>query len=373
MVTKSIPFKPTVIGGFVQRGPRRKRPRRRPKPPLTIKQILAWADAHHKQTGRWPKHHDGTIQGTRGETWQKVGSALKQGCRGLSGGSTLAQLLAEHCGVRNRRGQPRLTIRQILEWADAHRKRMGRWPTRKSGAIPGTRYERWDNLIIMLRAGCRGLPRTTLRRLLIKYRGKQGRWQRPLLTVQQILAWADAHYRRTGKWPTSRAGRVVEVPDETWKGIAVALWLGRKGLPGGTKLRILLAKHLGRPLAYKPLTVECVLKWADQHHARTGQWPTYRSGPVHGAEGETSRGIAQAMRRGKRGFPRHSALDRLLLEHRGVKRRSRRIRNFDKPLTYDQIVAWARAHYRHTGKWPGIKSGPVMDVWGRPGVACGTP
>jgi len=24
------------------------------KPPLSIKQILAWADAHHKRTGEWP-------------------------------------------------------------------------------------------------------------------------------------------------------------------------------------------------------------------------------------------------------------------------------------------------------------------------------
>ena len=332
---------------------------------LTIKQILAWADAHHARTGVWPRIKSGTIRGTHGETWQKIGIALTHGCRGLRGGTSLARLLAKHRGVRNQRGQPRLTITQILRWADAHRKRTGQWPTRKSGPIVGTRYERWDNVLIMLRAGCRGLPRTTLRRLLIKYRGKQGRWQRPLLMVRQILGWADAHYQRTGNWPTISAGRVAEAPDETWKYIDGALGAGRRGLPGGTSLRMLLAKHRGRSLSYKPLTVQDVLKWADEHHARTGEWPTYRSGVVHGVKDETWRGIAQSLRRGARGLPHASALFRLLLKHRGVKRRGGRMRVRDKsPLSYDQIAAWARAHHRRSGRWPEKGSGSVA---GAPG------
>ena len=237
--------------------------------------------------GAWPKCNSGTICGTGGETWQNVNAALHFGSRGVSGGSSLARLLAKHRGVRNRRAQPRLTVQQILKWADAHRERTGRWPTRNSGAVPGTRYERWDNLYIMLGAGCRGLPRTTLRRLRIKYRGKQGRWQRPLLTVRQILAWADAHYRRSGKWPTVALGRIVEAPDETWSGIAAALSFGRRGLSGGTSLRKLLTKHHGGPVGNRPLTVQRVLKWADEHHARTGQWPAYRGGAIPGAGGET--------------------------------------------------------------------------------------
>lgn len=57
MATTSTVFKPTVIGGFVQRGrrARRKRPRRF-KPELTIAQILAWADSHHERASglmRW--------------------------------------------------------------------------------------------------------------------------------------------------------------------------------------------------------------------------------------------------------------------------------------------------------------------------------
>ena len=44
----------------------------------------------------------------------------------------------------------------------------------------------------------------------------KGRWRnrfrpvRPRLTIAQVLAWADAHYARTGKWPTIKSGAVAE-------------------------------------------------------------------------------------------------------------------------------------------------------------------
>ena len=47
------------------------------------------------------------------------------GYRGLHGGSSLSRLLAEHRGVRTAYLQPPLSLKQILCWADAHRKRTG--------------------------------------------------------------------------------------------------------------------------------------------------------------------------------------------------------------------------------------------------------
>ena len=62
MNAKSELFKPKVLGGFAQRGrPGRKRGRGRLKPPLTIKQILAWVDAHYAKTGKWPQANLGRI------------------------------------------------------------------------------------------------------------------------------------------------------------------------------------------------------------------------------------------------------------------------------------------------------------------------
>jgi hypothetical protein len=75
---------------------------------LSIKQILAWADAHHRQHGQWPSARSGAIEG--GETWKGVDVALRRGSRGLPAGSTLARLLAKHRGVRNRSALPTLTV-----------------------------------------------------------------------------------------------------------------------------------------------------------------------------------------------------------------------------------------------------------------------
>jgi hypothetical protein len=102
MSGQKVIFKPKVLGGYSQHGSavqRRKQPRRR-RPLLTVKQILEWADAYHQRTGRWPKQTSRPVYGAIGETWTAIYLALRNGNRGLPGGSSLAQLLAEHRGVR---------------------------------------------------------------------------------------------------------------------------------------------------------------------------------------------------------------------------------------------------------------------------------
>jgi hypothetical protein len=68
--------------------------------------------------------------------------------------------------------------------------------------------------------------------------------RRPTLSVPQILDWADAHYQRTGKWPSGTSGHVLESLD-TWGAINVALNHGGRGLPGHSSLPQLLAKYRG--------------------------------------------------------------------------------------------------------------------------------
>jgi hypothetical protein len=70
---------------------------------------------------------------------------------------------------------------------------------------------------------------------------------RPKLTIEQILAWADAHRRQAGDWPTVKAGPVPGAPGETWEGIDSALRLGTRGLPGGDTLPKLLRRERGLP------------------------------------------------------------------------------------------------------------------------------
>jgi Rrf2 family protein len=72
---------------------RRGRPPKRRPPRLTEQLILAWADAWHRRTGRWPGVLSGEIPGTGGERWNRVNDALYGGHRGLPGGDSLRKLL----------------------------------------------------------------------------------------------------------------------------------------------------------------------------------------------------------------------------------------------------------------------------------------
>jgi hypothetical protein len=331
-------------------------------PRLTPGQILAWADAHHRRTGQWPSDAPIPVEDAPGETWAGVATALRNGRRGLPGGSSLARLLAEKRGVRNPMELPRLTIRQIRTWARAHRRRTGDWPTRRSGAVAEAPGETWAAIDAALGQGYRGLPAgLSLSRLLAARRAAPAEASRPDLRLSRILAWADAHRRRTGAWPTARSGPIAGAPGETWRGVDKALRTNRRGLPGGSSLARLLGEHRGvRWRGYAPpLTEKQILVWADRHRERTGAWPTYRSGPVEGAPGETWRMVDTALSRGSRGPRGGRSLATLLASKRGARnRRSLPV------LTVPQVLVWAKAHHGRAGAWPTDKSGAIAEAEG---------
>jgi hypothetical protein len=66
---------------------------------------------------------------------------------------------------------------------------------------------------------------------------------RPPLSVDQILAWADSFYARHGEWPRVRSGPIEDPPGETWGGVQAALQKGNRGLPGGSSLALLIPQH----------------------------------------------------------------------------------------------------------------------------------
>jgi hypothetical protein len=319
-------------------------------PPLAEGQILAWADAYHERSGEWPKSYSGVIEDAPGESWSAVDGCLKQGHRGLPAGSSLAELLAERRGARYRLTLPELSAKQILAWADAHRQRRGCWPSVSSGPIEEAPGETWSGVNTALERGLRGLPGdSSLARLLAKRRRARNQTSIPPLTIERILAWADAHHGCVGKWPTAAAGAIAEAPGETWLAVDMALRKGSRGLPAGSSLARLLRDQRGVRIvtSLPPLTVEQVLRWADAHHQRTGKWPARTSGPLEDGPGETWASVNTALIEGHRGLPGRSSLARLLAEHRGVK-------NIGAlpPLTVAQILAWADACHQRTGSWP---------------------
>lgn len=333
-----------------------------PLPPLNIEQILKWADTHHQKTNEWPKIKSGDVFGAVGEKWGGIENALRKGGRGLPSGSSLAQLLAEHRGVRNLMSLPDLTIKQILKWVDAHHKKTGGWPIRDSGDVLGTSDEKWSNIEAALYQGLRSLPGgSSLAQLLAEKRGVPNRLALPKLTVKQILKWADAHHKRTGQWPIRDSGDVLDAPGEKWSMIVGALSRGLRGLPGGSSLAQLLAEKRGvrNRLAVPKLTIKQILKWADAHYKETHQWPNPKSGAVLDAPGEDWRSINSCLYNGARGLVGNLSLPKLLAEQRGVRNK----KGLPK-LTIAQILQWADAHYKKTGKWPKTTSGEVLDAPG---------
>ena len=216
-------------------------------PRLTGKQILTWADRHHRRTGQWPKQTTGPVRGAPGETWLKIDAGLRQGQRGLRGGSSLARLLAKYRGVPNfLEKKPRLTINQIVVWSDRHHRRTGEWPTKHSGPVPRSGGETWIGIDGAIQYGRRGLPGgATLAQVLARRCGRPYRRKATDLTIEQILKWAVAHERRVGRWPSQMSGAVRGAAGERWGNIQSALYTGRRGLPGGSSLAKLLDRHFG--------------------------------------------------------------------------------------------------------------------------------
>jgi hypothetical protein len=67
-----------------------------------------------------------------------------------------------------------------------------------------------------------------------------------------------------------------------------------------------------------------ILKWADAHRRRTGDWPTAESGPIAGAEGETWTAVDLALKAGTRGLRHRSSLFKVLAAKRGMRRHVRK-------------------------------------------------
>ncbi|HVC94798.1 MAG TPA: hypothetical protein VND64_13960 [Pirellulales bacterium] len=331
------------------------------RPQLTIRQIVAWADIFFARKGRWPTQHSGAIAGAAGETWRGVNQALYRGRRGLTGGSSLSRLLAERRAVRNATNLRPLTVRQILEWADAHQRRTGKFPKHNSGPVATAQGEMWSAVDKALLGGHRGLPGgSSLPKLLAEHRGVRNHGALPRYTVNQILAWADAHHARHGRWPSQHSGAVDAAPGETWARVQQALYKGGRGLRGGSTLVALLAQRRGvRRTTARPLLSEAqILEWADAFRARTGAYPLAKSGPIEDSAGETWSAVEHALTRGNRGLPGGSSLVKLLRQHRRV-RRTR-----SKVLNEAQILQWADAYRALTGAYPSARSGPIAGATG---------
>jgi hypothetical protein len=341
---------------------RPRRLRQAPKPPLTIDQILAWADHEFRETGRWPKTTDGHVVANRNEKWCNINAALMNGGRSLPGGTTLAQVLATCRGVRNLQDLPSFSEEKILAWADHEFRERRKWPRCTDGVVAADHSETWHNVDAALRMGFRGLPGgSSLPSLLAEKRGVPNIGDLPRMYEDQIVGLAKAFFERHSRWPTVNDGVVEGYADETWYSVNKALYQGLRGLPGKDSLARLLARHFGvRNRKDLPrLTIKQILVWADAHRARSGKWPVVAAGPILHAPGETWLGVDAALREGIRGLKGGTSLTRVLTKNRGARNKAEA-----PPLSLALVLAWADAHHRRTGQWPTQYSGAVADARG---------
>lgn len=144
-------------------------------PPLSVETILSWVDRYQATHHAWPTAQSGNILDAPGETWAAVDVALFRGKRGLVGTSSLARLLEERRGVRNRKSPRELTEELILVWIDAYRANHGKWPRQRSGSIPDSNGETWTAIDLALIRGRRGLTGgSSLAHLIRRRRVKKG-------------------------------------------------------------------------------------------------------------------------------------------------------------------------------------------------------
>jgi hypothetical protein len=342
--------------------------RKRVKPPrytpLTISQILEWADEYHRQTGRWPVVKSPNIGLPRGEKWSLLDNNLRLGQRDLPKDWSLAKLLAAHRSKRNSRDLPPLTIGEILAWADAFHARTGQWPRHNSGPIPESSVpeESWSTIEVSLVNGRRGLPAGySVARLLVEHRNQRNRSGLPRISEHEIVRWAKAYHRKHGEWPSRASGPIESsrYPGDTWLRIDQNLRSGHRGLEGGSSLDQLLAKHVGKRSrsSIPPLTESQILTWADAFHAEHGHWPTQNSGNDALPEGESWKYLQCYLDRGMRGLPGGSSLAKLLATHR--KARNRRALS---KLSVQKILGWADAWFKRSGSWPLRTSGPIPEA-----------
>jgi hypothetical protein len=208
-----------------------------------------------------------------------------------------------------------LTINQILEWADLHQLRTGKWPTSRTGRILDCPERTWESIQTALAKGTCGLPGgSSLHQLLRRRRKKRdARIVLPDLSVAQILRWVDSHWARTGKWPRRDDGPVADQPEISWGTIDRRMRDGEFGLAPGTTLSKWLRQVRGIWDGGKPrMTERIVLRWAEEHFAHYGRWPVTMSGALFNHPDENWAAIDVALRNARRGFPYKTSLSKLL-------------------------------------------------------------
>ncbi len=249
--------------------------------------IFSWITQFMTKHGRKPSpKKDGVIEfateAYQGETWVSISAALRNGGRGLSGGTSLSSFIENRLAVKKQKcNSVSLSEDLICFWIKQFIVKYGKKPTQQSGIIEFAdgAYEgdSWLCVSAALRNGGRGLPKgSSLSQLIEKRFGLKRQEYGPRLTEESILDLIKKYIAKYDRKPNCKTGLVEGHENLTWSALNRRLEIGDKTLPGGSSLAKLIEKELGirdsnRPPALIPL--ELVKDWVRQYLKKYGKRP----------------------------------------------------------------------------------------------------
>lgn len=370
---------------------------------LTTSQIIKSAQQFFDTTGELPSHHDGVgvlVPGMhRDETWSAVDSALRNGSRGLEGGTNLYNLLTPLRESLVSSGQLKADSRQkgdlnlssIINSAELFFNKFGGLPNQLHGSetpVPGMhKDETWKAIDQALIKGLRGLVGGSnlkkllsplKKKLIAQKKLKADAEEKGDLSKEKILASARAFFDEYGTLPIATDGIETPVPglhiDETWNAINQSLVNGYRGLTAGSSLSLVL-EPLKQELVSKgllradqkekgDLTIEAIVQSARLFFQETGNLPTNMDGKGIVVPGmhcdETWMAIDGALIKGSRGLEGQTSLSIILQDLRNelISSGDLRARAKEKgDLTNDQIMTSAVLFFEGNGRFPNHHDG----------------
>ncbi len=209
---------------------------------IPISELLKWCDNHFKEKGKYPRCTQDIIPNSGGLRWKQLDSLMRSGSRGFAKGTTLRKFLVKHRGERDMKNLPDLSEKRIKELLLAYYEKHNQWPKSSSEEIadPETK-DSWQKISYAFVHGKRGLYKSSLR--LFINENLDSSLVKEQLTVDKILNWADAFFKKHGEYPKQRSGVIPQSKNDTWMTIETALREDRRGMRGEKSLYQFLKKH----------------------------------------------------------------------------------------------------------------------------------
>jgi hypothetical protein len=197
-----------------------------------------------------------------GETWTNINECLRNGFRGLAGGSSLVDLKQRYFGIKTP-----LTEKIIAEAIGIFHKKHQRYPGSRDSDTSGLPAgDSWAGIISCLHYGNRGLsPGNSIGKIIAKYFGAKGCLSEKRI-VDMMLAW-NKKYKI---YPNQNTKGKPDKFEGSWASIDNALAKGLRGLRGGSSLAKLRKKYgLANPTDMRFSTLAECKKWVRANNIKT--------------------------------------------------------------------------------------------------------